>query len=281
MNFPKISVVTTSYNQGKFLEEAIKSVLNQRYPNLEYIVIDGGSRDGSVEIIKKYEKEITYWVSEKDKGQSHAINKGFAKSTKDIMAWLNSDDILLPGTLELVAAEFVKKPKIDIIYGDRYVIDEKSVKKAFYLARPVKGPSLYYFNTIPQETVFWRRRIWEKLKYGLDENMLFALDYDLFVRFALCGARFRHIPKFIGACRYHADTKTSKMQGIYEKDIHFIRKKYFNNPRMREGVGELSHPRKIWWFFRKGLLFWLFWTRIKAYFLSKRLRLPAREMLWN
>ena len=117
-NFPKISIVTPSYNQAEFLERTILSVLNQDYPNLEYIIIDGGSTDGSVEIIKKYEKYLAYWVSEKDKGQSDAINKGFQKSTGDILAWLNSDDTYLSGTLFKVVKAFQENPNADLIFGN-------------------------------------------------------------------------------------------------------------------------------------------------------------------
>lgn len=279
--YPKISVVTTSYNQGRFLEETIKSVLDQGYPNLEYIIIDGKSTDNSVDIIKRHQQKLAYWVSEPDKCHSEAINKGFAVSTGEIMAWLNSDDLFLPGSLALIADEFTKQKETDVLFGDRLIIDSDSKKRAFLLARPVKGDSIRYFNTIPQETIFWRRRIWEKLDYGLDETILFALDYDLFVRFALHNARFHHISKFIGACRFHEDTKTSKIGYLCDKDIHLIRKKYFGNPTMREDIGKLPKAQKAWWFFKEGLFIWLFLTRIRSYILSKRIGLPSREMLWN
>jgi len=114
--YPKISIVTPSYNQAEFLERTILSVLNQNYLNLEYIIIDGGSNDGSVEIIKKYEKYLTYWVSEKDKGQGCAISKGFEKSTSDILAWLNSDDTYLPGTFYKIAKDFRQNSEVDLIF---------------------------------------------------------------------------------------------------------------------------------------------------------------------
>jgi len=122
----KISIITPSYNQGQFLEETIISVLNQDYPNLEYIIIDGGSTDKSVEIIKKYEKYLTYWVSEKDRGQTHAINKGFIKSSGSILNWLNSDDLLVPGAINSVSKAFSKHSEADFCFGDFSIIDTQS-----------------------------------------------------------------------------------------------------------------------------------------------------------
>ena len=124
LNYSKISIVTPSYNQSQFLERTILSVLNQNYPNLEYLIIDGGSTDGSVEIIRKYEKYLAYWVSEKDNGQADAINRGFQKSTGKILAWLNSDDIYLPGTLLKVSETFNKNPEVDLIFSNIFFIDE-------------------------------------------------------------------------------------------------------------------------------------------------------------
>lgn len=117
-SWPRISIVTPSYNQAEFLERTIFSVLNQNYPKLEYIIIDGGSTDGSVEIIKKYDKYLTFWVSEKDNGQADAIRKGFARATGEILAWINSDDTYLPGTFLKVAKAFIKNPKVDLIFGN-------------------------------------------------------------------------------------------------------------------------------------------------------------------
>jgi len=124
-SWPKISIVTPSYNQAEFLERTILSVLNQNYPNLEYIIIDGGSTDGSVEIIKKYEKYLSYWVSEKDRGQAHALNKGFEKATGDLVGWQNSDDIYLPGAFRKVAEVYRNNPNYDVYFGNIYFIDEE------------------------------------------------------------------------------------------------------------------------------------------------------------
>ena len=117
MNYPRISIVTPSFNQGKYIEQTIQSVLSQNYPNLEYIIIDGGSTDGTVEIIKKYEQQLTYWISEPDKGQTDAINKGFAKCTGEIFNWINSDDYYSPNSLHIVAEVFSENPTAKVVCG--------------------------------------------------------------------------------------------------------------------------------------------------------------------
>ena len=122
-NWPKISIITPSYNQGEFLERTILSVIEQNYPNLEYIIIDGGSTDGSVDIIQKYADKLAYWISEKDNGQTHAINKGFKKATGEIVAWLNSDDELCEGALMAVASVFMEHDEADFVFGNQYSID--------------------------------------------------------------------------------------------------------------------------------------------------------------
>ena len=156
--FPKISIVTPSYNQVKFLERTILSILNQNYPNLEYIIIDGGSTDGSVEIIKKYEKYLACWVSEKDKGQSDAINKGFKKASGDIIAWQNSDDIYLPGVFEKVALLFSKRKDMDVVFGNIYLIDENDniLRDIRYVPFSLKS-FLYEGCNITNQATFWRR----------------------------------------------------------------------------------------------------------------------------
>src|SRR5688500_13464995 len=133
MRLPKISVITSSYNQGKFIEETILSVIGQGYENLEYLVIDGGSTDESVDIIRKYEKQIHYWVSEKDRGQSEAINKGITRSTGEIFTWINSDDLLLPGALHKAAEQFAKVPgQTGVIYGGTVLFENgKDIKTIF------------------------------------------------------------------------------------------------------------------------------------------------------
>ncbi|MCY7291411.1 MAG: glycosyltransferase [Ferruginibacter sp.] len=180
--YPKITIITPSYNQEQFIEETIRSVLLQNYPNLEYIIIDGGSTDKSVEIIRKYEKYITCWVSEKDRGQSHAINKGFAKSSGDILCWINSDDLLKPGALEFVARSF---PDISIpawLIGSSEIID--SASKLIKLRTPenttFERVLMWNDNWFPQQSTFWTRPMWNAVS-KLDESLHYAMDFALWL----------------------------------------------------------------------------------------------------
>jgi glycosyltransferase involved in cell wall biosynthesis len=206
---PKVTIVTPSFQQGDFIERTILSVLNQQYPNLEYLVQDGGSKDSTVDVLKKYQSQLTGWVSEKDNGQSQAINLGLAKSTGDIMAWLNSDDLLLPGALEIVIAYFKKHPEVDVVYGNRLMIDENDMEIGRWIVPGHNSKVLSWADYIPQETLFWRRSIWDKAGGEIDETFRFAMDWDLLVRFRQAGAKFAHIPEFLGAFRIHEQQKTS------------------------------------------------------------------------
>lgn len=184
MNYPKISIVTPNYNGAMFLEQTIQSVLSQNYPNLEYIVIDGGSTDNSVEIIKKYETQLTYWVSEPDRGLYDAIQKGFNKSTGEIMAWINSDDLYHPKALFTVAEIFDMK-RVNWLQGIPSFFDEKGRTIA---VEPLKRWSKfdYYlgdFQWIQQESVFWRRSLWEKSGSKMATEMKYAGDLELWLRF--------------------------------------------------------------------------------------------------
>jgi hypothetical protein len=179
---PRISIVTPSFNQGQYLEETIRSVLLQGYLNLEYFVIDGGSTDASVDIIRRYERWLTGWVSEPDRGQSHAINKGFARATGEILGWLNSDDIYLPGALGVVAAEWSRQPKASLIYGQAAYMDHDSVLAGEVLSLPYDYQRLLReANFIPQPSAFFRARDFAALA-GLDETLHFCMDYDLWLR---------------------------------------------------------------------------------------------------
>lgn len=190
--YPKVTIVTPSFNQGMFLERTILSVINQDYPNLEYIIVDGGSTDNSLEIIKKYEDRITKWISEPDAGQSDAINKGFRKATGHIFNWLNSDDVLCPHAIKIVVDYYQRLPAIQVFYGDRIIIDQND-----RINKTVEGPSfnrseLKYYMKIPQETVFFTRDIWEKVG-GLNEELHYTMDNDLWFRFVR-HSDFKHIP---------------------------------------------------------------------------------------
>ncbi len=216
-DMPKISIVTPSFNQGQFLERTIVSVLNQEYPNLEYFVIDGGSTDGSVEIIKKYEKYLTHWVSEPDDGQSDAICKGFSKSTGEILAWLNSDDMYLPGALFNIADAFRKNPDAALVYGDYIKVDASD--RCFALRRK---PSfdyriVLYRCAIPiQPASFFNRRAFFEVG-GIDTSFHYTMDYDLILRLARYG-NIGHIGKYLAAMRFHPACKSMAEKGKFAQE---------------------------------------------------------------
>lgn len=208
-NLPSISIVTPTFNQGNFLERTIESIILQEYPALEYIIQDGGSEDRTVEIVERYKNHLKHWESSQDKGQSHALNLGFSRSTGEIMAYLNSDDLLLPGSLHYIGDYFSKNPDIDVIYGHRILIDEDNQEIGRWVLPYHDSDILSWADYIPQETLFWRRRIWDKAGGAIDESFRFAMDWDLILRFRDAGAKFMRLPRFLGAFRIHPDQKTS------------------------------------------------------------------------
>lgn len=210
---PVISIVTPSYNQAAFIERTLRSVLDQDYPRLEYVVQDGGSSDGTVEILERYSPRLTAWQSQRDGGQSAAINAGFAKTGGEIMAWLNSDDVLLPGALWYVARYFAGHPEVDVVYGHRVLLDEEDREIGRWVLPAHSDEILSWADFVPQETLFWRRRIWERAGGRVDESFRFAMDWDLLLRFRDAGARFTRLPRFLAGFRIHAQQKTSAVIG--------------------------------------------------------------------
>jgi glycosyltransferase involved in cell wall biosynthesis len=181
---PRVSIVTPSFNQAQFLEETIISVLEQDYPDIEYIIIDGGSTDGSVDIIHRYETQLAWWVSERDQGQTDALNKGFDKASGDILAWLNSDDTYLPGAVSGAVEYLLSHPEAGMVYGDANLIDETGLVMGRFPARQTDYPRLMRGSVhIPQQAAFFRGDLWRKIG-PLDPSFYFAMDYDLWVRLA-------------------------------------------------------------------------------------------------
>jgi len=217
-SYPKITVITPSYNQGQFLEQTILSVLNQGYPNLEYIVIDGGSTDGSVDILRHYERYLSFWVSEKDKGQSHAFNKGLLKSTGEIIGWLNSDDIYLDRCLFQAAEYFRHHPETDIVFSDYWFIDEQGrfLKKRkeipFQFGVYIWTSNCYHANCAG----FFRKRVFNTIG-GLKEELHYGMDYEFYLRAARAGFVFDHQRGCWGAYRLH---KSSKSVSHYVDQLH-------------------------------------------------------------
>jgi glycosyltransferase involved in cell wall biosynthesis len=203
--WPRISIVTPSYNQGQFLEETIRSILLQGYPNLEYIIMDGGSTDNSIEIIKKYEPWLTYWVSEKDRGQSHAINKGFKHSTGEIMAWLNSDDIYLNRCLRTVVSEIPRNK--GILVGAVIESDCSTGEETYIFKNPSFDQMLFYGRVVPQASTFWTRDLWELIK-PVDEDLNYVMDYALLIKMFPVANEIKFLEKSLSLLHLHEAQKT-------------------------------------------------------------------------
>ncbi len=230
--WPRISIVTPSFTHAQFLEETIRSVLMQGYPNLEYIVIDGGSSDNSVEVVAKYALFLDYWISEPDRGQANAINKGLTHSTGAILTWLNSDDMLMPNALFHIAGAFMADSKTKLVCGLRKVVDAKSCFKRNWIC---DLPTDFYISkdcVVAQETVYWRRELWEQVG-PLDESMHFALDYEYWLRLLHAGYHFRLLPHYIGIFREHETSKTSTLHVAHDADLAVIFERYTQDNGIR------------------------------------------------
>ena len=254
--WPRIAVVTPSYNQGQYLEETIRSVLLQDYPNLEYVVVDGGSGDGSVDTIQKYAPWLTSWVSEPDRGQSHAINKGFARTDGEVLGWLNSDDIYLPGTLATVAANLAPRADAALIYGQARHMDQDSVLAGEVLALPFDYQTLITTsNFIPQPSAFFRRSAFAAAG-GLNEALHFSMDYDLWLRLGRLG-QVLFVPRPLTGMRTYAQSKTGSAD----------RRMFVEVRQMIERHGGHGLP--------KGFEQWLLRTRVPMAFAAFRRGDPA------
>jgi glycosyltransferase involved in cell wall biosynthesis len=208
-NPPSISIVTPSYNQAEFLERTIKSVVEQEYPRLEYIVQDGNSSDRTREVLERHGKRLKHWEMRADDGQAQAINRGFAHATGEVMGYLNSDDLLLPGSLRYIGRYFEAHPEADAIYGHRVLIDEEDREIGRWVLPRHRDSILSWADYVPQETLFWRRQAWDVAGGSVNEEFRFAIDWDLLLRMRDAGARIVRVPRFLGAFRVHTSQKTS------------------------------------------------------------------------
>lgn len=202
-----VSIITPSYNQAAFLEKTIRSVLEQDYPEIEYIVVDGGSTDGSLEIIQRYQDRLAWWVSEKDRGQTDAINKGFAQARGEIIAWLNSDDTYEPGAVREAVEYFQRHPEVGLVYGHVKFIDaQDQVIGEFPSAQTSYARLRQGYVHVGQQAAFFRNDLWKKVG-PLDPSFYFAMDYDLWVRLARESPVVYH-PRHWANFRLHGDAKT-------------------------------------------------------------------------
>jgi len=232
MHTPTISIVTPSFNQGMFIERTVRSVLGQGYPKLQYIVMDGGSTDSTLNVLQSYAQHFHHFSSGPDRGQADAIARGFDQTSGDIMAYLNSDDLLAPGTLHFVAAYFDQHPEVDFIYSHRCIIDANDRVIGYWYLPPHVNWLMRRWDLIPQETCFWRRSLFEAVG-NVDSSYQFAMDYDLFVRMMVRG-KFRRVDRVLASFRQHGSSKTSQQYiTVGANEVQAIRKKN----------GIAKHPR--------------------------------------
>lgn len=220
--FPSLSIITPSYNQAEFLEYTIQSVLDQNYPNLEYIIVDGGSTDGSVEIIKRYEKHLSYWHSAPDNGQSAAINTGIRRATGEWVAWQNSDDFYYSDAFNAFARKANKCPDADLIVGNMMLVDKQGneLRDVCYV-RPTHKSLLAEGMVLSNQAAFWRRDIHKNIGY-LREDIVCSFDYEWFLRLTESHRKCCHINNILGAFRLHDESKTNQITDQFRRDHEII-----------------------------------------------------------
>ena len=253
---PSFAMVTPSYNQAQFIRATIDSVLAQRYPRLRYMVLDGNSSDETLSILSSY-GDAFEWLSEPDGGQADAINKGFARIHGDIMGWLNSDDLLLPGALAYVARFFALHPEVDLVYGHRIYIDAAGLETGRAVLPPHDQEMLSYFNYIHQESLFWRSRVWARIG-PLDTSLQFAMDWDFALRSAAAGFTFRRLPRFLGCLRSYSQQKTVRLASLGQAEFGQLRSREFKRNVLINEVSRAIRPYRVrqiaWqWGYRMGL----------------------------
>ena len=262
---PKISIVTPSYNQGDYVAWTVRSVLLQRYPNLEYVFMDGGSNDSTLAAVAPYRDRFAHFESAKDKGQADAVARGFGHCTGEIMAYLNSDDMLAPGALMTVAQYFQDNPQVDAVYSHRVTVGAANKAVNYWILPHHSSYLMKRWDLIPQETCFWRRRLFEKCG-NVDPAFRFALDYDLFVRYMNAG-KFARLNCFLGAFRFHENAKTSRM--IAEVGYAEIKKVQAKNQLLP------GSQLGLWGFDKLGSAFSLYVQRAAARHIALRHNLPG------
>ena len=234
-----VSIITPSFNQASYLEQTLRSVLEQDYSNVEYIVIDGASTDGSVDIVREtYQNQLTYWASEKDSGQAEAINKGLARASGEIIAWLNSDDYYLPGTISAAVKVFEENPDVVMVYGDMLAVDENGQTINTLKYKQLTLVDLLCFQIIGQPSVFFRREVYEKIG-GLDTTFHFLLDHQYWIRIAQQG-KILHVPQMWAAARYHAEAKNRAKAAEFGREAFRILDWAKSQPGLAEAVSSVE-----------------------------------------
>ncbi|MDW7775552.1 MAG: glycosyltransferase family 2 protein [Methanosarcinales archaeon] len=241
---PKVSIITPSYNQAQFLENTILSVLNQDYPNIEYIIIDGASTDGSIDIIRKYKQSLAYWVSEPDFGQSHAINKGFQRATGDILAWLNSDDEYKQiDTISTVVQTFLKHQDIDMVYGKCDIVDENGNIKGHIKSFQGDLSTLLLVNNIPQPSAFFKQSVIEKIGF-LDESLKYAMDYDFWLKIS-SSFKIKYLPFTLASFRDHTSSKTASQYDFFWIEKFTILRIFLLNTSLQRILQEKAYSHML------------------------------------
>ncbi len=245
MKYPKISIVTPSFNQGKYIEQTIQSVINQNYPNLEYIIIDGGSTDDTVDIIKKYEHKLAYWVSEKDQGQTDAINKGFSKCTGDIFNWINSDDYYVPGTLLKLGELFFNNPSVEVICGNEWYIDDINSDKKLLHAGSIINENVYQTireGIIVQPATFFRV-VCIKNFFPLDNSLRYLMDRQLWWSYLLQYGQknILQTDKVLTNFRLHAASKSVSEANYFENEFDRLKLSLFQQLNAPEVLMDQLH----------------------------------------
>lgn len=253
----KFSIVVPAYNHAQYLEDCIRSLIRQREEgmNLEIILMDGGSTDGSLAIIERFRPHLNVAISERDGGQTDALIKGFKHATGDVLGWLNSDDKMYPGALSTVASFFSSRPDVEVVYGDMdwITLNGERIKRQKEIPFNL-DILLWDYNYIPQPSTFWRKSAWEKVQ-GLNPTRQCAMDCDLWFQFLKAGCKFHHIPQVLSAMRRYAEQKNQRLRDVSDAEDRDIREKFLGRaitPQEQKYKRLLWKPLRIWKRFLAG-----------------------------
>jgi len=234
-DWPQISIVTPSYNQGQFIEATIRSVLLQGYPNLEFIIIDGGSTDNTLEIIKKYEPWIAVWISERDRGQSDALNKGFKKATGKLIGWQNSDDIYNPNAFNYAAQTLLENPETDVVYGNINFVDESGEIIEPYPITEAKIENMIPYSGICNHSVFYTDKIFKDNNY-INDSLRHCMDQEFILRLIIEGYQFSYQPNIVANWRIHDDAKSAQQMLIWAEEAFQLCEQVYCNTNLNSEI---------------------------------------------